>query len=300
MQNQRTISTQLTEALNSFVSELYLNKSAGTISAYRYDVGKFLEHISYNKVTRIPSIKPAHVIDYLSKCKQQGKRGSTLARYYMSICAFFKHLRKRKLSTLDPTDEIMPPKSMLPAPRIPTKEELLLIFSLPDVNTEWGLRDRAILELLYSSGLRATELCNLMTGDVTDKQVIVRCGKRNKTRTVPITPSAYHWIKQYLNTYRSKDHAPLFLTKYDRKMSRNLLRKTITTYVKRAGLEDITTHTFRHACATHLLDAGADLIMIQNVLGHSSVGTTQRYTHLSSNKMQEMFHQFHPRAHEAT
>jgi integrase/recombinase XerD len=167
------------------------------------------------------------------------------------------------------------------------------------VNTESGLRDRAMIELLYSSGLRATEICDLKLNHISDMQVMVKCGKRGKTRTIPMTEQAYQWINTYVEKHRkerfSHDQGLLFVTLQGKPIRRQFLFLMIKDYVCKADLQEITPHTLRHACATHLLDQGADLRMIQEVLGHSSIASTQRYTHLSSNKMQSMFKQFHPR-----
>jgi site-specific recombinase XerD len=152
-----------------------------------------------------------------------------------------------------------------------------------------------MLCLLYSSGLRASELCALEYEDFKRSSVTVRCGKRSKTRTVPITDEAMDAIMGYIDTYRGHEGGWLFQTMLGRQIRRQLLCAIVVEYAKKARVQGVTTHTLRHACATHLLDQGADLRLIQEVLGHSSIASTQRYTHLSSGKMQEMFKQFHPR-----
>jgi site-specific recombinase XerD len=157
-----------------------------------------------------------------------------------------------------------------------------------------GVRDRAMLELLYSSGLRASELCNLDINDFKYDCVVVREGKRDKTRTIPITQEASSAIKNYLYI-RGFEEGNLFLTENRKPVRRQLLFKIVCRYANKAGIKGVTTHTLRHACATHLLDEGADIRLIQEILGHSSLTSTQRYAHLSSNKMQQMFKQFHPR-----
>lgn len=124
---------------------------------------------------------------------------------------------------------------------------------------------------------------------------MVSCGKGGKTRTIPVTDTACMWISQYIAEYRGNEAGTLFQTKAGKTIRRQLLCALVGYYAKQAGVEGVTTHTMRHACATHLLDEGADLRLIQEVLGHSSIASTQRYTHLSSRKMEEMFKQFHPR-----
>jgi integrase/recombinase XerD len=204
-------------------------------------------------------------------------------------------LRKNKIVAHDITEDVSPPKMRQKAPRIPTFEEIKVLLEQPNVENESGLRDRAILDLLYSSGLRASELCDLRLEDIGANQVRVSCGKRGKTRTVPMTGSAHKWVMEYVEKYRGRDSGFLFRTLQCKQIRRQLLCRIVVDYANKAGIDGVTTHTLRHACATHLLDHGADLRMIQEVLGHSTIASTQRYTHLSSHKIHAMFSQFHPR-----
>jgi integrase/recombinase XerD len=286
--------------LDSFIAELNLSKGEQTIEAYEYDVGRFLEYVTIDRgIKRVSSLRPLHVVEYLSKCKKDGKSSASVNRYYMAIRSYCRFLRRNKFVNADLTQDITPPRSHQKAPRVPTQEEIVAILNRPNITTESGLRDRAILELLYSSGLRASELCCLHLHHVTENGVMVSCGKRGKTRTVPITDSAFRWIKQYIDEYRGTEKGTLFQTRMGKTIRRQLLCALVGYYAKQAGIEGVTTHTMRHACATHLLDEGADLRLIQEVLGHSSIASTQRYTHLSSRKMEQMFKQFHPRKQDA-
>jgi len=294
MRNRNQISNSMLESLTSFINELSLSKSTPTIEAYKYDVSRFIEHLATKNIKRAGSIKPVHIIDYLGICKKTGKSESSINRYYMAIRSFCRYLRRNKTIAIDLTQDISPPRIHQKAPRIPTIEEVDKILSQPDIQTESGLRDRAILELLYSSGLRASELCDLQLHHVSQDKVMISCGKRGKTRTVPLTTEAFSWVEKY-TAIRGDKKGPLFQTIMGKSLRRQLLCAIVVDYAKKAGVEGVTTHTLRHACATHLLDQGADLRLIQEVLGHSSIASTQRYTHLSSNKMQEMFKQFHPR-----
>jgi integrase/recombinase XerD len=176
--------------------------------------------------------------------------------------------------------------------------EIENILAQIDISTGRGMRDRAIIELIYSSGLRVSELCDLTIEDFRGNAITVKCGKRDKTRTVPVNAMAAKAIIEYIDTCRGKQRGWLFLTLMGKRMPRERVSRMIGRYATRAGIDGVTAHTLRHACATHLLDAGADLRLIQDVLGHASIASTQRYTHLSSNKMQERFQQFHPRKTE--
>ena len=281
---------------DSFIGQLSLSKSKTTVDAYRYDIIQFLTYLELTcKVKKPSSIKTKHIEDYLGHCKRQGKSDASVNRYYMTIKSYCKYLRRNKLLDSDITEGIPALKNSVKAPRVPTAEEICKLLEQPDTNTEVGMRDRAILELLYSSGLRASELCSLELHHIGPRKVMVSCGKGSKTRTVPVTAEAFAWVDRYVMQYRGRDKGPLFLTVMRKALCRQVLCAIVVRYADKAGLEHVTTHTLRHACATHLLDGGADLRLIQEVLGHSTIASTQRYTHLSSSKMEEMFTHFHPR-----
>lgn len=296
MSNLSQVSQSLRDNLTSYVAELYLSKSIPTVQAYQYDVSKFLEWLAEIGVKKISAIKAEHIRKYLGTHKQAGKSDSSINRYYMSLRSFCRFLRKTKAIQFDLTEDIETPRLNHKAPRIPSVKEIESILNQPDEQSTTGLRDKAILNLLYSSGLRASELCDLELEDWKGDCVLVKCGKRSKTRTVPVTEEARQTIEKYIKQARGQDEGFLFVTIMGKRIKRQLLSKTVTEYAAKAGISGVTTHTLRHACATHLLDAGADLRLIQEVLGHSSIASTQRYTHLSSNKIQEMFQQFKRRA----
>lgn len=295
MKTQTQLLSWMHQSLNSYVAQLSLSKSVPTVEAYKQDIAGFLAYLNGKNIKRMSTIKPCHIIDYLGTCKTSGKSDASVNRYYMSIRSYCRFLRKTKAVSVDLTEDITPPKNSLKAPYIPTIEEVSKILHAPNLETESGARDKAMLELLYSSGLRASELCDLSLEDFKDTCIVVRCGKRSKTRTVPITQEACNAISSYIDTYRGKRPGFLFITLLGKKLRRQLLCSIVVYYANKADVLQVTTHTLRHACATHLLDQGADLRLIQEVLGHSSIASTQRYTHLSSNKMQEMFKHFHPR-----
>ena len=296
MREATTILTCMAESLQGFIAQIALSKSKPTVDAYRYDIARFMEYLQEtSKIKRPGSIKARHISAYLGYCKLSGKSDSSVNRYYMAIKSYCKHLRRSKVVEGDLTEDITAPKSMLKAPYIPTVEEIARIMEQPNTETQSGLRDRAMLELLYSSGLRASELCDLQLHHIGPRKVMVSCGKRGKTRTVPVTAEAFAWIDRYVAGYRGSERGPLFRTVMGKALKRQLLCAIVVNYAEKAGLAGVTTHTLRHACATHLLDAGADLRLIQEVLGHATIASTQRYTHLSSSKMEEMFTHFHPR-----
>lgn len=295
MRNQPQILNWMTELIEDYKGQISLSKSNQTVTAYTFDIMRFLEYAHNKGVKRVTHLKGQIIIGYLGHQKSLGKSDASINRYYMSIRSFCRFLRKTKTLQEDISLDVSAPMFRQKPPYVPTIEEIERLLATPDIESESGRRDRAILELLYSSGLRASELCDLNISDCAGHQVIVKQGKRGKTRTVPITQSAYNAIAMYLKHDRGLEAGALFQTIMGKRMRRQLLCKMVSHYGEKAGIEGITTHTLRHACATHLLDQGADLRLIQEVLGHSSIASTQRYTHLSSNKIQEMFQNFHPR-----
>jgi len=289
MKNQPQISSWMQQLLDEYTAQISLSKSKKTVEAYTFDIVNFLHYLQSKGVKRIGQLKAQMIVSYLGYQKSLDKSDSTLNRYCMSIRSFFRYLRITKAMQDDIMLQVSTPRIKQKTPYVPTVCEIEAILDIPT-----SLRDKAILELLYSSGLRASELCDLDIRDTAGYQILVRCGKGEKARTVPLTHGAYETIAAYIQE-RGTQPGPLFQTVMGKKIRRQLLSKIVAKYAKKAGIEGVTTHTLRHACATHLLDQGADLRLIQEVLGHSSIASTQRYTHLSSNKMQEMFTKFHPR-----
>jgi integrase/recombinase XerD len=263
-----------------------------TASCYSVDVRKFLVYLCEKNIKKIKSLKSLHVQDYLGKCKQEGKSNASIARYHMSIRSYAKFLLKNKLIESDFTAEVEKPRTRFKAPRIPTEQEISTIMRAPDTDCEDGVRDRAILELLYSSGLRASELCNVKKIDQANRCVTIE-GKGDKVRTVPITREAQKWINIYLG-FREYESDWLFLNGLGRKLSRQHVFNLVSRHTEKAGIK-VSPHKLRHSCATHFLNKGADLRFIQELLGHSCIMTTQRYTQMSSQSMAQKFDAFNPR-----
>lgn len=297
MKGQTLILSWMQQLLDEYHGQIVLSKGRQTVEAYLSDIRRFLEFTQQKGIKRISQFKGPMIVSYLGYQKSLGKSDASVNRYYMAIKSFFKYLRITKAMSEDICLDVATPRVRAIAPYVPSVCEIGAILSKPDTRTVSGKRDKAILELLYSSGLRASELCDIELRDLQPTQIIVRKGKGSKTRTIPITKQANVSIQAYV-AERGVECGVLFQTLMGKKLRRQLLSKIVTMYAEKAGVEGITTHTLRHACATHLLDQGADLRLIQEVLGHSTIASTERYTHLSSNKMQEMFKQFHPRKAE--
>lgn len=297
MKGQTLILSWMQQLLDEYHGQIVLSKGRQTVEAYLSDIRRFLEYTQQKGIKRIAQFKGPMIVSYLGYQKSLGKSDASVNRYYMAIKSFFKYLRITKAMSEDICLDVATPRVRAIAPYVPSVCEIGAILSKPDTRTVSGKRDKAILELLYSSGLRASELCDIELRDLQPTQIIVRKGKGSKTRTIPITEQANVSIQAYV-AERGVECGVLFQTLMGKKLRRQLLSKIVTMYAEKAGVEGITTHTLRHACATHLLDQGADLRLIQEVLGHSTIASTERYTHLSSTKMQEMFKQFHPRKAE--
>ena len=279
-----------------FMAQTSITHSAPTVIAYDYDVKKFIEFLHSRGIKTIANVKPQHVTDYLATCKAAGKSEASLRRYYMAIKSYCEFLYENDLVAKSITCKLKSPRVMEIMAKVPTQAEMEKMLELPSTGASLeAVRDRAILELLYSSGLRSAELIGLQLDDVNGSNVRVSCGKGGKTRVVPMTEQAQYWVERYVRTLRGIEPGYLFMTHIRPKLNPSFLERLVKHYAVLAGIPYVTPHTLRHACATHLLEQGADLRMIRDVLGHASVASTQRYTQVSSVQMNEMFHKFHPR-----
>lgn len=291
------LSSQIfSQTFQTWMEQISLSKSPKTADSYACDVLQWLRWLEDKGTKKVGALKEEHVVGYLAHAKRLGRSANTVRRYYQSMMSYCKHLRRSKAIQSNVCEDIDAPKGSYSPPKVPTVQEMAKILGSVPTDTEAGHRDKAVLALLYSSGLRATELCDLQLSDYGEQGVTVREGKGGKSRTVPVTKEARELIDHYVTEYRGDWQGELFVTVVQRKrMSRKLLFTLVTERALRAGMKGVTTHTLRHACATHLLEAGADLRMIQELLGHASIATTQRYTHLSSGHIAEAFNKFHPR-----
>ena len=275
-----------------YLEELALSRSRKTIQDYGNDLRRYGVWLATAGITKPGKLKWEQVDKYMKWCKSEGKQNSTVKRYFMAIKGFCTYLRRKGIVTVEIEDNIRTPQVVTKAPRIPGGMDIARMMKMPNLATEAGARDRAILELLYSSGLRAGELVELELRDWQGGQVFVHNGKGNKTRTVPVADGAKGWIDSYVREYRGHEPGYLFVTvTHKRRMDTKVLAQLVRRYGLEAGISGLTTHTLRHICATHLLSRGADIRMIQIVLGHSSILTTQRYTQYSSEQINTAFHE---------
>lgn len=250
----------------------------------------------------MPTWQTDDISDVLLKLTQQGKSPRSIARCLSALRAFFKFLREQKLRSDNPVALHKTPKIGRALPKDLSEADVEALIHAPDIHTALGLRDRAMFEVLYACGLRVSELINLRLELLNLKQGYLRIvGKGNKERLVPMGQVACEWVEKYLETSRpqlykvSTDY--LFLTQHGGIMSRQNFWYAIKRYALQANIQaDLSPHTLRHAFATHLLNHGADLRVVQMLLGHSDLSTTQIYTHVAQVRMQQLHRQHHPRA----
>jgi integrase/recombinase XerD len=247
------------------------------------------------------------IVDFLSSLYKDKLDSRSVARYLVSLRSFFKYALMEELVRVDPTENLESPKIRQSLPTYLRVDEVDRLLAAPDVNTPSGLRNRAMLEVLYSTGLRVSELLNLRLSDVDVRMGCVRCiGKGNKERLVPIGRKAIAAVEQYLADSRSQfvrsgSPAPhnqvLFLTRNGRRLSRVSIWKILHDYGVKLGLRGrLTPHKLRHSFATHLLERGADLRSVQLMLGHADISTTQIYTHVVEERLKQIYKAHHPRA----
>ena len=296
-------------ATHVFLSYLRVEKglSQNTILAYGRDLKRFAAFLNKRHKHKIDAVDREDIVDFLSSLYKDKLDSRSVARYLVSLRSFFKYALMEELVRVDPTENLESPKIRQGLPTYLRVDEVDRLLSAPDVNTPNGLRNRAMLEVLYSTGLRVSELLNLRLSDVDMRMGCVRCiGKGNKERLVPIGRKAIAAVEQYLadprsQLVRSASPAPhnqvLFLTRNGRRLSRVSIWKILHDYGVKLGLRGrLTPHKLRHSFATHLLERGADLRSVQLMLGHADISTTQIYTHVVEERLKQIYKAHHPRA----
>lgn len=293
-------------SIKSFID--YLNFERGlarnTCLAYQRDLDKFKNFLQTNKkVTEIKAITSQDIQDYLLWQTETGAQRSTVARSLSSIKTFFRFQVMEEMVELNPAENLETPKVKRKLPSVLSIEEVDKLMQQPNILLPLGLRDRAMLELMYGSGLRVSELLKLKIEDIDYNEGFLRClGKGSKERIVPVTETAVKWIERYLS--RGRNHLikksfdrTLFLNSRGTSLSRQGFFKILLNYVEKAEIKkSISPHSLRHSFATHLLENGADLRAVQELLGHVDISTTQIYTHLSMIHIREVYEKCHPRA----
>jgi integrase/recombinase XerD len=296
-------------SIHVFLSYLRVEKglAQNTILAYGRDLKRFAEFLRKRQKQKMEDVTREDVVDFLSNLYKEKLDSRSVARFLVSLRGLYKYAMMEGMITVDPTENLESPKIRSSLPTFLRIEEIDKLLAAPNLETPIGLRDRAMLEVLYSTGLRVSELLNLRISDIDMRIGCVRCiGKGDKERLVPIGRKAIEAVEQYLAHGRPKFARPaappphnqvLFLTRIGRRLSRVGIWKILHDYGVRLGLRGrLTPHKLRHSFATHLLERGADLRSVQLMLGHADISTTQIYTHVVEERLKQIYKAHHPRA----
>lgn len=285
--------------LRAFLDSLAVERglSANTIEAYKRDLAHHLRFLQSQGIADLGAVEESRLIVYLGRVRRSGAAPATVTRKLSALRTFYRHLVREEAIRDDPTANLPAAKLLRRLPSVLSVEEVARLLAQPDPSTPRGLRDRAMLELLYATGLRASELVGLERGQINLDLGLARCiGKGSKERIVPVGRPAVEAVRSYLAS--RGDAAPaLFLGNKGRPLTRVSFWRIVRRYARQAGIRTpISPHTIRHSFATHMLEGGADLRAIQELLGHANIVTTQIYTHVSVDRLREVYRAHHPRA----
>ena len=288
-----------------FISYLHNTKrmSGNTVVSYERDLRKMMQYFQEaHQITRVQDITETSLNSYMLYLEKNHFAASTVSRSVASMRAFFQYLYQEHLIENNPADHLHPPKVEKKMPQILSVEEVDQLLRQPSDRTPKGSRDRAMLELLYATGMRVAELVGLDVPDVVFSNRTVKVtGKGNKQRVMPFGAPAQKAIRRWLDDGRpllvgGQSAAALFLGRQGKRIDQRMVRRVVHECARDAGVPDISPHALRHSAATHMLDGGADLREVQELLGHSSLKTTQRYTHVSIEQLKARYGQAFPRA----
>jgi integrase/recombinase XerD len=300
------------QLIENFIDHLWMENglSENTLSAYRNDLAGFSQWLEKNDDSLV-NVNASIIQDYLAYNYSVQQKRRSVARLLSSLRRFYLYLFRENRIGEDPTQLLESPKGEQTLPMSLNEQQVENLLFAPDIDDDLGLRDRAMLEVLYATGLRVSELINLQTSQISMQQGVIRViGKGNKERLVPVGEVALDWLLQYYQRARpqllragNRSASPsqcseVFVTKRGAAMTRQAFWYMIKRYAALAGIsrDQLSPHTLRHAFATHLLNHGADLRVVQMLLGHSDISTTQIYTHVADQRLREMYKNHHPRA----
>src|SRR5271167_3454519 len=295
----------IASTITAFLTHVRVERglSANTVAAYRRDLLKFEDFARKRKLS-LESVSRDNLVEFLASLYRQKLESRTVARHLVTLRNFFRFAQLQDLITSDPSLNLESPKIRRTLPGYLRLEEVERLLAQPDAKTSFGLRDRAMLEVLYSTGLRVSELIGLRVTDLDSKVGCIRCiGKGDKERIVPAGKKALGIVEKYLRDARPKllgkgvSSQALFVNRNGHSLSRVGVWKILSAYGRRAGLRvALTPHMLRHSFATHLLERGADLRSVQLMLGHADISTTQIYTHVVEERLKQIYKAHHPRA----
>ncbi|MFA5063741.1 MAG: site-specific tyrosine recombinase XerD [Candidatus Omnitrophota bacterium] len=292
------------ELIDTFLNYLAVERglSNNTIISYREDLNAYLDFIEKSNINTLSKISKNNITSFMFCQKEKGISVNSIARRLAAIRMFHRFLTRERILKDDPSTLIDSPKLWKKIPETLTLNEVEALIMQPDARSVQGLRDRAILETLYATGMRVSEAVNLKKDNVNLDIGFLRCiGKGNKERVIPLGKKAIVSINKYLEGSRpkllnNKESEFLFVSRFGKKISRQSFWKIVKKYAKSARIKKpIKPHILRHSFATHLLEHGADLRSVQEMLGHSDISTTQIYTHINKDRLKNIHRQFHPR-----
>ncbi|MDD5269889.1 MAG: site-specific tyrosine recombinase XerD [Candidatus Omnitrophica bacterium] len=276
--------------------------SKNTLESYGRDLSKYVQYLKKGGITDLNKVKRQQIQDFLMSLKDSKLNASSIARNLVAIKVFHRYLTSQRILKEDVTSVIETPKLWKTLPDVLDEKEVEAILDSPNTRLKQGLRDKAMLELMYATGMRVSELVSLKSNDLHMDMGFVRClGKGQKERIIPVGSKAKEALEKYAQKARPKflkkgESASLFLTRLGKPMSRQSFWMVIKHYVKDARIKKrVTPHTLRHSFATHLLQNGADLRIVQELLGHANISTTQIYTHINKERLKQIHQKFHPR-----
>ncbi len=292
------------ELLEEFFNFLSVEKglSKNTLSSYKNDLNKYIGYLENNKIDSIDKVKRSDITNFLLSRKDKGILAVSISRNLVAIKGFHRFLLRENFIREDVTSALEAPKLWKRLPDALNIDEVLKLLKSPNVREKQGVRDRAVLELLYATGMRVSELTNLRLSDLNLDVGFIKCiGKGQKERIIPVGKFAIDWLRRYLDKTRpgflkNRQNERLFITRYGKNISRQTIWKLIKKYASVARIKKrLSPHTLRHSFASHLLERGADLRIVQEMLGHSNISTTQIYTHIDKGRLKLIHQKYHPR-----
>jgi integrase/recombinase XerD len=292
------------QLLDQYLHYLIVEKglSKNTIDAYSHGLTRFLDYLRTKKVQEMPKVTKFDIRAFLLGLKKQGLSTKTVVRNLVAIRTFFRFLVQEGILEANPIEELESPKMARTLPEILSLKEVEQLLEQPHPQTPMGIRDRAILEVLYATGMRVSELTQLPINQVNlEGGYVIVLGKGSKERIIPLGSEAMKWVAFFLKVARErlskgKESPFLFINRSGRRMSRQQVWKNIKAYGRKAGIRKrITPHLLRHSFGSHLLEGGADLRSVQMMLGHVDISTTQIYTHVTGERLKKVHQRYHPR-----
>ncbi|MGH1755469.1 site-specific tyrosine recombinase XerD [Enterococcus hirae] len=295
----------MNEEINDYLHYLTIERglSLNTRKSYERDLLQYLHYLEDEQITSWQDVDRYVVINYLEKMHDEKKAPTTVTRMITSLRRFHQFLRQERLTDHDPMQHIDTPKKVQKLPSTLSLTEVERLIETPDTTKNLGIRDRAILEVMYATGMRVSELVGLKLSDLHLSLGLVQTlGKGDKERIIPLGDYAIQWLERYLDEARpllvaNPSETHVFVNHHGTGLSRQGIWKNLKQLVREAGInKEVTPHTLRHSFATHLLENGADLRTVQELLGHADISTTQIYTHITKKRMTDVYKQHFPRA----